>query len=306
MNKLYVSLLLSSSILSGKFITIGTGGVSGTYYSTGQEICNLVNKNKKDTGLRCLVEATGGSLINLKNIKNNEFDFAIIQNDVIHKDYKEDKSSNIRSVMAMYYELQTLVVQTKSNINTYDDLKDKRINIGNKDSGTEATTLVMFDSIGIKKSDLKFAGGLSSVEMPDALIDDKIDGYFYMVGHPASNIKNACNLANAKLVELKGSAIDKLIKENPYYKKKYIEENTYTCNKKRIETFGVKAVLLSSTDVSDDTVYMLVKSLMGNLDYFKKLHPSYKNINKKSILEGLSVPLHSGALRYYKEIGLIK
>jgi len=304
MKKIYVSLLLASTVLNSKFITIGTGGVSGTYYVTGTQICKLVNEYKSQTNLRCVVEATGGSIYNINAITNGELDFGIVQNDVVYNSYK--KTKDIRTVMTIYSELFTLVTRKDANINSYLDLKNKRINIGNKGSGNEATTLAMFKAINFKKSDLKFASSLKSAEMPDALRDNKIDGYFYMVGHPTANITNASNSVGVKIVPLQGAKIDKLISDNPYYLKDSIKGGLYKDNDKDIQTFGVKAVLITNKDVSEKSVYLLVKSIVENFSEFKKSHLAYTNITKESLLIGLSIPLHKGAKKYFKEIGLIK
>jgi len=304
MKKLYISLIITSSILNAKFITIGTGGVTGTYYVTGSEICKLLNKIKKQTNLRCSAEATGGSIYNINAIKNKELDFGIVQNDVVYQSNK--KSNSIRTVMAIYPELFTLVTRKDANIHSYKDLKNKRINIGNRGSGNEATALAMFQSIGFKKSDLKFAGSLESVEMPDALRDNKIDGYFYMVGHPTQNIINATNSVDVKITPLRGDAIDKFVNDNPYFIKSSIKGGLYKGNYSNISTFGVKAVLVTNSEVSNENVYILVKSILENFEAFKKLHPAYYNITKESLLLGLSAPLHDGAKKYFKEVGLLK
>ena len=307
---LYLS--FCTSLLNAQFITIGTGGVSGTYYLTGKQVCKYVNLRKKETALRCSVESTNGSISNIKSIKDEELDFAIVQNDVIYHaykgigKYKNAKINNIRSIMAIYPELFTLVTRKDAKINSYKDLKGKRINIGNEGSGNESTALSMFKFINLKVSDLKVASTLSSVEMPDALIDDKIDGYFYMVGHPTQNILDASKYTNVKIVELKGKDIDNLIFKNPYFTKEFIPGGLYRGNPKSIQTFGVKAVLIANKHVTNKTVYNLVKSVLENFEEFKQSHQAYSNITKESLLEGLSAPLHEGAKKYYKEIGLIK
>jgi len=310
--KKLLSLSFCTSILSAQFITIGTGGVTGTYYLTGKQICKFVNQRKDKTSLRCSVEATSGSINNIKSIKNEELDFGIVQNDVVYHaskgigKYKNNKIKNIRSIMAIYPELFTLVTRKDANINSYKDLKGKRINIGNEGSGNESTALAMFKSTNLKVSDLKIASRLSSVEMPDALIDNKIDGYFYMVGHPTQNILDASRYADVKIVELKGLAIDNLILKNPYFTKEFIAGGLYEGNPNNIQTFGVKAVLVANKNVDDKTVYNLVKSVLENFKEFKKSHQAYSNITKESLLNGLSAPLHEGAKKYYKEIGLLK
>ena len=312
-NLLKISLItiLSTQAFSSEFITIGTGSVTGTYYPTGGAICRLVNQYKKDSKIRCSVESTDGSLYNLNSINNKDIDFGIVQSDILYQTQKEEKSTKsdyfkLKSVMAIYPELLTLVTRKDANINRLIDLKDKRINLGNSGSGNESTALTLFNEINIEKSDLKLAGTFSASEMPDALKENKIDGYFYMVGHPTTNIKDAANSISVKIVSIENTILDSLIKKYPYYAKGTIPADTYKGQKEEIITFGVKAVLVTNENVSEKVVYSLVKAILENFDEFKKLHPAYSNITKESLLEGLSAPLHDGAKRYYKEIGLIK
>ena len=303
---------LSLPLLAVEFITIGTGGVTGTYYPTGGAICRLVNKYKKETKIRCSVESTAASVYNIDTIQNGELDFGIAQSDVVFqafkgtKKFKENPVKKLRSVMAIYPELFTLVTRKDANITNVMDIKGKRINLGNPGSGNETTSLALFKALGLKKTDLAFAGALKAAEMPDALRDNKIDGYFYMVGHPTPNIKDAANSVDIIITPIAGKAVNKLVKNNPYFAQADVPGGMYKGNDAGIPTFGVKAVLVTSTDVTDKAVYTLVKAILQNFDAFKKLHPAYANITKKSLLEGLSAPLHEGAKRYFMEAGLIK
>jgi TRAP transporter TAXI family solute receptor len=302
---------LAIPAFSAEFITIGTGGVTGTYYPTGGAICRLVNKYKKETKIRCSVESTGGSVYNINTIKNGELDFGIAQSDVVYQaskgtgKFEGKKIGKLKSVMAIYPELLTLVTRKDANINKLSDVKGKRINLGNPGSGNEATALDLFKSSDIKKSDLGFAGALKAAEMPDALRDNKIDGYFYMVGHPTANIKDASNSVDVKIVPLTGSNVDKLIATHPYFAKADVPGGLYKGHPEGTPTFGVKAVLVTSDDVSEKAVYTVVKAILENFDAFKKLHPAYSNITKESLLDGLSAPLHEGAKKYFKEAGIL-
>ena len=303
--------MLSIPVFGAEFITIGTGGVTGTYYPTGGAICRQVNKMKKETKIRCSVESTGGSVYNINTIKNGELDFGIAQSDVVYQaskgtgkfDGKQVKK--LKSVMAIYPELLALVSRKDANIKSIMDVKGKRINLGNPGSGNEATALTLFDANNIKKSDLKFAGALKAAEMPDALRDNKIDGYFYMIGHPNANIKDATNSVDTRIVPLEGKAVDGLISKYPYFAKAQIAKGLYKGVDAPVNTFGVKAVLVTSTDVSDKAVFTVVKAILENFDSFKKLHPAYNHITKESLLDGLSAPLHDGAKKYFKEAGLL-
>lgn len=315
MKKIATAALLGALTLpafAAEFVTIGTGGVTGTYYPTGGAVCRLVNKYKKETKIRCSVESTGGSVYNINTIKNGELDFGIAQSDVVYqaskgiKKFADKPVKKLRSVMAIYPELFTLVTRKDANINGVADLKNKRINLGNPGSGNEATALALFKAVGMTKDDLKFAGALKAAEMPDALRDNKIDGYFYMVGHPTANIKDASNSVDVKITPLTGSKVDALVKANPYFAQADVPGGLYKGNPEGTPTFGVKAVLVSSTDVSDKAVYTVVKAILENFDAFKKLHPAYANITKESLLDGLSAPMHEGAKKYFKEAGILK
>jgi hypothetical protein len=304
--------VLSTSLFATQFITIGTGGVTGTYYPTGGTICKFVNKVKEKTNIRCSVESTGGSVYNINAIKSGELDFAIVQSDIVYQaskgigKFKDKQFSKLRSILAIYPESLTLVTRKDANINSIMDIKGKRINIGNPGSGNELTALSMFKALNIQTTDLAYVGNLKASAMPDALRDNKIDGYFYMVGHPTANIKDASNSTDTKIVPITGTKIDKFVKEHPYFTKTNIPGGIYRENPNEIPTFAVKAVLVASSDMSEKAVYTVVKQIMDNFNEFKKAHLALTPITKKSFLEGLSAPLHSGSKKYFKEIGLIK
>ena len=280
---------LSIPAFSAEFITIGTGGVTGTYYPTGGAICRLVNKYKKETKIRCSVESTGGSVYNINTIKNGELDFGIAQSDTVFQAYKGTqkfagkKVKKVRSVMAIYPELFTLVTRKDANIKNIMDVKGKRINLGNPGSGNESTALALFKQLKIKKSDLAFAGALKAAEMPDALRDNKIDGYFYMVGHPTANIKDASNSVDVRITPIAGKKIDAFVKKFPYFAQADVPGGIYKGNAEGTPTFGVKAVLVTSTDVSDKAVYTVVKAILDNFDAFQKTYTQLTQTSLKSL-----------------------
>jgi len=314
MKKSYLIILLllfQTSLFSTSFITLGTGEINGTYYPTGQFLCKFVNKIKMQTDIRCSVESTGGSVYNINSINSEKLNFAIAQSDTIYQAIngisKFDKKpiKKLRSVMGLYSELFTLVTRKDTNINHIRELKGKRVNLGNSESGSELTTLELFKEYGINKNDLLLSSSLKIADTEDALIDNKIDAYFFMVGHPANNIKNAARALPISIIPISGKEVDKFIKKFDYFSKAVIPSGLYEGVNKPIQTFSVKAVLFTSVDTSEEVVYTFVKSILENLEEFKKLHPAYQNIEKKSLLQGLSAPLHKGAQRYYKEIGLL-
>jgi len=315
MNKKLATIALAGALslpaFAAQFITIGTGGVTGVYYPTGGAICRMVNKQKKKTGIRCSVESTGGSVYNVNTIHQGELDFGISQSDTAYQAYngigkfKGKAIKELRSTMAIYPELLTFVVAKRSGIKTLMDVKGKRVNIDTPGSGTRMTTEIVLKAFGIKHSDLKQIDELSSSEGPTLLKDDHVDGYFAVFGHPTANIKDAANSVDIDLIPIEGKPVDMLVKKYPYYAKGVISGTFYKGVTHDTPSIGVKAVLCTSAKTSDKVVYTVVKTILDNFAAFKKLHPAYKTITKKSLLDGLSIPQHPGAIKAFKEAGVL-
>jgi len=296
-----------------KFVTIGTGGVTGVYYVVGGSICRLLNKDRAKHGIRCSVESTGGSAFNINTIKAGELDFGMAQSDVAYNavkgegQYKGQPYADLRSVYSVHPEPFTVVARKEANITKFEDFKGKRFNVGNPGSGTRASMEQLLGALGWKLSDFSLASELKADEHGPALCDNKIDGFFYAVGHPSANIQDPTTTCGAKLVSLTGAAIDKLVGQYPYYAKATIPGGMYAGNPQATEPYGVLATLVTSTKVPDETVYQLVKATFDNFDEFKKLHPAFTNLEPtKMVKDGLTAPLHPGAEKYYKEKGWLK
>ena len=297
-----------------KFATIGTGGVTGVYYAAGGAICRLVNKDRAKHGVRCSVESTGGSVFNVNTIKAGELDFGFAQSDVQYNAYKgqgqfKDAGAwgDIRAVFSVHPEPFTVVARKEAGIKTFADFKGKRFNVGNPGSGTRASMEELLATMDWKLSDFALASELKADEHGPALCDGKIDGFFYGVGHPSANIQDPTTSCGAQLVPLTGAAVDKLVAERPYYAKVTIPAGLYPNNPQATETYGVLATVVSSAKVPADTVYVVVKAVFDNFEEFKKLHPALANLKPENMIkDGLSAPLHEGALRFYKEKGWIK
>jgi TRAP transporter TAXI family solute receptor len=300
--------------VAGDFVTIGTGGVTGVYYPTGGAICRLVNKGKKEHGVRCSVESTGGSVYNINTIRAGELEMGVAQSDWQFHAYngtskfkKAGPFKDLRAVFSIHGEPFTLIARADAGIKSFDDLKGKRVNIGNPGSGQRGTMDLVMAAKGMKKSDLKLASELKGSEQSKALCDNKIDAMIYVVGHPAGAIKEATTTCDSVLVDVTGPVIDKLVADNPYYKYTTIPAGMYRGTDKEITTFGVAATFVTSAKVPENVVYTVVKSVFENFEAFKKLHPAFAALKKEEMVkEGLSAPLHRGALKYYKEVGLIK
>ncbi|TMV08492.1 TAXI family TRAP transporter solute-binding subunit [Ruegeria sediminis] len=294
-----------------EFITIGTGGVTGVYYPTGGAICRLVNKGRKEHGVRCSVESTGGSVYNINTIREGELEFGVAQSDWQFHAYNgssqfEDagKFEGLRAVFSIHPEPFTVVARADSGITTFDDLKGKRVNIGNPGSGQRGTMEVVMAAKEWGMQDFALATELKAAEQSAALCDNQIDAMIYTVGHPSGSIQEATTACDSVLVSVDGPGIDRLVDENTFYRKATIVGGTYRGNPDDVNTFGVGATLVTSADVSEDAVYTLVSSVFENFEDFKGLHPAFANLKPEEMIkDGLSAPLHPGAEKYYKEKG---
>lgn len=301
-----------------KYISIATGAITGVYYPTGGAICRLVNRGRSDHGIRCSVESTGGSVANLNAIRNRTVDFGVVQSDWQYHSYKgtgffgdQPPYKDLRSVASLYTETFTIAVNESSGIRKVDDLIGKKVNFGPKGSGMYATMEVLSAVKGWSKSDFSEVSYLSPSEQSSALCSGKIDVMIYISGNPNGVLQEATQYQNSsckvKILSIDSDTIQKLIKVNPFYVKAVIPGGIYNNNPDNIQTFGIKATLVTSKYTKSDVVYNTTKALFDNFDNFKTLHPVFTSLKPhESIMQGNSAPLHPGAIRYYKENGLIR
>jgi TRAP transporter TAXI family solute receptor len=293
------------------FVTIGTGGQTGVYYVVGGSICRLVNRGTKNHGIKC-THTTGGSVSNLNGLRSGDLDMGVAQSDWQYHAYNgtapdkfpEGAYKDLRAVFSVHAEPFTVVARTDSGITTFDDLKGKRVNIGNPGSGQRGTMEVVMEKMGWSMGDFALASELKSAEQSQALCDNKIDAMVFTVGHPNGSIKEATTSCDAIVVPVEGPVIEKLAADNDYYAMATIPGGMYNGTDSDVTTFGVGATFVASTATDDETVYQMVKAVFDNFKRFKKLHPAFANLEPSNmIVNNLSAPLHPGAVRYYKEQG---
>ncbi len=296
-------------------VTIGTGGVTGVYYTTGGAISRMVNMKSDEYGLRVSVESTGGSVYNVNAIMSGDLEFGIVQSDRQYQayngaaDWDGEPQEKLRAVFSIHPESVSLLASDESGIYSLNDLKGKTVNIGNPGSGQRGNATDILEAAGINPDTDMQAEGAKAAEAAGMLQDGRIDAYFYTVGHPNGSFKEAT--AGAKkvhFVPIDGAPVDQLISQYSYYAKSIIPvmaNYPNATNDGDVPTFGVKATFCTSSDINDDMVYAIVKEVFENLDEFKKLHPAYANLVAEDMLKGLSAPLHPGAEKYFKEAGLL-
>ncbi len=294
-----------------RFVSIGTGGITGVYYPTGGAICRLMNKTRRETGIRCSVESTGGSIYNINTLRAGELEFGVAQSDwqfhAYHGSSRFEEAGafeGLRAVFSIHPEPVSMVARADSGITNLTEVQGMRVNIGNPGSGTRGTWEVIEETMGWTRDGLRLATDMKSAETGQALCDDKIDAYFFLVGHPSGLIQETLATCDSSLVNAWGPEIEALVAERPYYRRADIPAGTYPGQDETVTTFGVGATLVSSVDVPEDVVYTLVKSVFENFDDFRKLHPAFANLKESEMIaDSLSAPLHAGAERYYRERG---
>ncbi len=297
------------------FVTIGTGGVTGVYYPTGGAISRMVNQKASVYNIKATVESTAGSVYNINAVLSGDLEFGVAQSDRQYQAIngmaewkKAGPQKDLRAVFSIHPESITCIAAASLNADSFAALKGKRINIGNPGSGQLQNSKDVLEAFGMTEKSIhpEYA---KAVEAPSLLQDEKIDAFFYTVGHPNGNIKEATSgRIKVSIVPISGGGLDKLLTKYPYYAESFVPIKHYpnAVNKADVPSIGVKATLVSSANTSDDIVYAITKEVFDNLEAFKKLHPAYSMLTKQNMLQGLSAPIHPGALKYYKEAALLK
>ncbi len=317
--KLTTLLILSTLLLAScggdktTFVTIGTGGVTGLYYPTGGAIARMVNQKRDQYGIKMTVESTAGSVYNINAVLSGDLEFGVAQSDRQYQAYHglaewagHGPRQDLRSVLSIHPESITLIAARDSDIREITDLRGKRVNLGNPGSGQLQNSRDVLTAAGLSEDDLA-AEYVKAVEAPALLNDGRIDAFFYTVGHPNGNIKEAtAGRVKVFIVPIRGEGIDAMVRELPYYAPSTIPKTFYpqALNEADIPTVGVKATLVTSAGVDADIVYLITSEIFEHLEDFKSLHPAYQVLTRENMLQGLSAPLHPGALRYYRESGL--
>lgn len=297
-----------------KIISIGTGSITGVYYPAGGALCRLLNRDRKVHGVRCFVESTGGSIYNIHALRDGEIDFGIAQSDWQYSAYRGEglfadgpPFRDLRSIFSLHSEMFTLVVGKDSNIRKFADLKGKRVNIGDRGSGMRATMQELMEEFRWTKHSFTRATEMKPNDAAQALCAGKIDAMVFTAGHPNGLVQEVTANCDAVLVPVEGKEVDRILANHAYYAHTVIPGSMYKNNAQETPTFGVKATLVTTAKMDNDAVYRLTKAVFDNLDTMKTLHFVFARLEKERMISaGLTAPLHPGAVRYYREAGLLK
>ena len=305
------ALFSTSSIAATKHVVIGTGGQTGVYYQVGGAICRLVNKGSTDHEINC-THKTGGSVTNINGIRSGDVDMGVAQSDWQYHGYNgtaPDQFPNgafkeLRAVFSVHAEPFTVIARSDSGIKTFEDLKGKKVNVGNPGSGQRGTMEVIMEKMGWTMGDFAVASELKSSEQAAALCDGKVDAIIFTAGHPNGSIKEATTSCDAILVPVDNAVAQKLASDNDYYAMTTIPGGMYTGTDTDTATFGVAATFISSANTDEETIYQMTKAVFENFKRFKKMHPAFAHLKESDMItKNISAPLHDGAVRYYKEKG---
>ena len=295
-------------------VAIGTGEPGSAYYKLGRALCRLIDRGSDQHGLTCDPLATPGGLFNLENVRGGAIEFGLVPSDLHYYaieqagpfEFVDATYENIRSLFSLYAEFFTLVASRNAGIDGLDDLKGRRVNNGVWGTTERNFVDALVAAKGWSDGDFLLAESLPVSQQSLAFCHGRLDAIVYSVSHPNRDVGRVLELCNATLVGVAASEVTGVQADNPYYIAGEIPADVYPQASKPIATFGIKVTLVSSVETDADTVYEVVKSVFENLERLKRSNRALRPVEPAEMIsDGLTAPLHEGAIRYYQEAGLM-
>ena len=292
-----------------RLISVATGSRAGVYYYTGGAICDLVDDHRWQHGLRCVTEKTAGSIANLRALRSGEASFAIVQSDWLDSAYRgagifagSGPDPDLRTVFAIYPEPFTVIAAADSGITRFSDLLGKRVNVGPLGSGSRATMRVVMEAMGWEEDAFSHLSELDGAALSRAICDGEVDAAVLIIAHPNLSVEEMITSCDAALVPVEAPGIERLIAEHPYYLAYAIPGGTYPGQPATVPVFALAATLVTRAGTAPSVVYEVVRDVFGSFEDFRARHPAFAEFGVDQMLsEGLTAPLHSGALKFYQE-----
>ncbi len=305
--------LAVSVVLAPTPVTLATGTPGGVYHPVGNAICRMYNLVDEHREMPCVAVSSDGSVANIRRIESGESTFGLSQTDVAYAAFHGEgpfaaagPDPKLRMLIAFYPEAFTVVARADTGIRDFQDLRGKRLGIGKSGAGYTFTRDVVLGFYGWTISDTERVLELGPAEQNQALCSDKVDAIIFQAGHPNGLTQEATTGCQARLVRVAGPPIDRLLAAHPYYIASVIPGGMYAGNPDDIPTFGTQAMLVTSSNQSDELAYAVVKAVFENFADFRRLHPALSTLDIKVMVPSEAVmPIHPGALRYYREAGLL-
>jgi TRAP transporter TAXI family solute receptor len=302
-------------------VTLATGSPGGIFHPVGNAICRMFNLPSQHQTIPCIALSSEGAVENIRRVQSGKASFGLSQTDVAYAafhgegPFKPTKvgpftfggaDPKLRMLIALYPDEFTVVARSDSGIRDFQDLRGKRIGIGTSGAGYTFTRDVVLRYYNWTISDAERLRELGSAEQNQALCSDKVDAIVFVAGHPSGLTQEATTGCAAKLVRVAGPQIDRLLAAYPYYEASVIPGGIYAGNPDAVPTIGTRAILVTSSSIPDDLAYALVKAVFANFDDFRRLHPALAKLKLKDMVPSSAViPIHPGALRYFREAGLM-
>ncbi len=295
-------------------VTVATGRVGGLYHPVGGAICKLVNEKTIAHGITCTVEVTGGSVPNIRDLREGNLDLALAQSDELHRAFYGNGAfrgegsftyRDLRLVFGLYIEHFTIVALGRRGLDAFEDLKGKRIYLGEEGSSRRNAMKVLMDAHGWSGDEVTDVSTFKASNLAEALCDGEFDAFIYTIGHPNPTVREAATLCDINLLEVSPSVIERLARQNPFYVSSVIPGGTYKGNPQDTPTLGVTSMLATTAKVDPQVIYQVTKAYFESLDLLQALSPLFLSLTKDLMVESdLDVPFHEGALKYFSEVGL--
>lgn len=293
---------------------LGTGSVQGVYFPIGGVICRLLNRKTYVHRIRCTLESTGGSIYNLRQLRENNFDLVFAQSDWQYNAYfgkstfeKESPNPDLRAVFALEADPLALIVQQNSEIAEFDGLQDRVVSFGYARALQHRIIDDLLEVKGWTEKNFKQVRRMSDNKQVAELCASNVDAILLLSSSLNDRLQDLDESCKLKIIPIAGDEVDQVIEQKPYYRKSVIAKGDYLDSPNDVASFGLGATFVAQYQTSPKAIYHVVKEVVENFNDFKSLHPSLKSLNKKELpYAGISIPLHPGAIRYYKEAGLLK
>jgi uncharacterized protein len=320
---LFVSAVIMASVVAGCIdvsdalapnpVNLTTGIPGGVYHPVGNAICRMFNLEGEHQAMPCIAVSSDGSVENIRRVESRDSAFGLSQTDVALAAFNGEgpfapvgPAPKLRMVIALYPEAFTVVARADSGIRNFQDLHGKRVGIGTSGVGYNFTRDVILRFYGWTTSDPEHVLEFAPAEQNQALCGNKVDAIIFEAGHPNGLTQEATTECRARLVRVAGQPIDQLLSTQPYYIPAIIPGGMYVGNPGDVPTIGTRAVLVSTSNQPNEVVYAMVKAVFDNFATFRQLHPALSTLKIKDMVPSASViPIHPGALNYYREVGLI-
>lgn len=289
------------------FVSIATGGTGGTYYPLGGGIADILTRHLED--VQVTSETGNASVANINLLGTHQIEMVFAQNDITYwaakgmGPFKKGAYDNIRVMASLYPEHVHCITLKGHGVNDIMDIKGKRVSVGAPGSGVQGDVSAILNAANIKYSDMK-TDFLDFNNTTQRFKDGQLDAGFVVAGYPTSSIMDLATMHDVDLVEFNDDFLNKLVAEYPYFVKSVIPAGTYQGVDRDVKTPAVMALLVCDADLPEDLVYRMTKALWDNIEELRPIHAKAQLITLETALDGVSVPLHNGAARFYKEKGM--